>query len=119
MVSSWSDKLKKVTTPALTIQPEKDTQFNFAMIIPQKSGLTERKITVTYSAADLEVIDLRAETPELETVVGQIKASNVTVTSFEPGRIIYTIQSNGKTAMNTIKFSALTNDFTKVTYIIE
>ncbi|WNS43263.1 fibronectin type III domain-containing protein [Paenibacillus sp. MMS20-IR301] len=117
--SDWTDKLKKVTTPALTIQPEKDSQFNFVIIVPQKSGLTERKVTVTYSAEDLEVIDLRAETPELETAAGAISGTPIVITSYEPGRIVYTIQSTGKTVMNTIKLSARTNELTKVTYKIE
>ncbi|WP_339244333.1 PA14 domain-containing protein [Paenibacillus sp. FSL R10-2796] len=117
--SDWSVQLKKITTPALKIQPEKDSQFNFVMIIPQKSDLVERLVTVTYNAEDLEVIDLRAETSDLEIQTGLIKGTAVSVTSFEPGRIVYKIQSNGKTVMNTIKFSALTNEFTKVTYVIE
>ena len=117
--SDWTDKLKKVTIPALTIQPEKDSQFNFVIIVPQKLGITERRVTVTYSAEDLDVIDLRAETPDLETESGAIPGTSIVITSFEPGKIVYTIQSTGKTVMNTIKLSARTNELTKVTYKIE
>ncbi|MNC52107.1 hypothetical protein D3C75_1014320 [compost metagenome] len=118
-ISAWSDKLKKVTTPALTIKPEKDTQFNFVMVIPQKNGKTERKVTVTYNANDLEVFDLRAETPDPDLKTGIIKGTTISVTSFEPGKIVYSIQTSDKAAINTFIFFARTNEFTEVTYSIE
>ncbi|MNC47782.1 hypothetical protein D3C75_968630 [compost metagenome] len=65
------------------------------------------------------MIDLRAETTGLDTDLGRIEGTGITITVFEPGRIEFTIQSSGKTSMNTIKFAALSNEFTKVTYIIE
>lgn len=117
--SAWSDKLKKVTTPALTIKPEKDTQFNFVMVIPQKNGKTERKVTVTYNANDLEVFDLRAETPDPDLKTGIINGTTISVSSFEPGKIVYSIPTSNKAAINTFIFSARTNEFTEVTYSIE
>ncbi|MFD2409394.1 fibronectin type III domain-containing protein [Paenibacillus rhizoplanae] len=117
--SDWSELLKKTTTPALTIKPEKDSQLNFVMIIPYKSDKSERRVTVTYNAKDLEVMDLRAETPEMELGTGSIAGSPINIIQFEPGKIVFSVQMSNKAAMNTIIFTALTNQFTKVTYTIE
>ncbi|NQX48221.1 hypothetical protein HQN87_23110 [Paenibacillus tritici] len=117
--SDWSELLKKTTTPALTIKPEKDSQLNFVMIIPYKNGKSERQVTVTYNAKDLEIMDLRAETPDLELGTGIITRTPVNIIRFEPGTIVFSVQTNDKAAMNTFIFTALTNQFTKVTYTIE
>lgn len=117
--SDWSELLKKTTTPALTIKPEKDTQLNFVMIIPYKNGKSERQVTVTYNANDLEVVDLRAETSDLELGTGIIAGTPINVIHVEPGKIVFSIQTSNKAAMNTLIFTALTNQFTKVTYTIE
>ncbi|WP_238654283.1 fibronectin type III domain-containing protein [Paenibacillus piscarius] len=117
--SDWSELLKKTTTPAVTIKPEKDTQLNFVMIIPYKSDKSERRVTVTYNANDLEVMDLRAETPDMELGTGSIAGTPVNVIQFEPGKIVFSVLMSNKAAMNTIIFNAKTNQFTKVTYTIE
>ncbi|MEO3943952.1 PA14 domain-containing protein [Gorillibacterium sp. CAU 1737] len=118
-VSLFTNKLKKNTTPEITMKIDKDTSFNFVMVIPQKQGLSTRQVTVTYNADQLQVEDLCAQTAAIEKAPGKIAGTHITIVSVVPGKIVYSIENADKTVMNSVKFSAKTNEFTKVTYTIE
>lgn len=118
-VSGWSGQLEKATTPELTVNVGKDTIFNFVVVAPKKPGVLERKIIVTYNPEELEVLDLSAATPEMELAVGPIQGSNISISEFSNGKIVYTIANADKTAMNIIKFVAKTNEYSKITYVVE
>jgi hypothetical protein len=64
-------------------------------------------------------VDLRAETPDMELGTGIIAGTPINVIHLEPGKIVFSVQTSNKAAMNTFIFTALTNQFTKVTYTIE
>lgn len=117
--SPWSDKLNQRTTPEIKVNVGKDTTFNFLLVAPAKSGVTERKITVVYNPDELEVIDLSAVTPEVELAPGLIAGTFIKAEIFEPGRIVYILTKADKTAVNSIKFKAKTNDYSKITYMVE
>lgn len=116
--SDYTELIKKITTPELTINVEKDTQFNFVMVIPQKAGVTERGVIVTYNAAELEVLDLCALTSKVELTEGTIEGTNITIVSFIPGKIVYKISGADQTTMNIVRMMAKTKDYSKITYTI-
>lgn len=117
--SEWSEKLQKRTVPELIVNVGKDNMFNFVVVAPKKNGVTERKITVTYSADDLEVLDLSAITPEIELGVGPVQGTNMVVSEFSNGKIVYIISNADKTVVNSIRLLAKTNEDSKVTYVVE
>jgi hypothetical protein len=117
-VSAWSEKLRKATTPELTVDVGKDTIFNFVVVAPKKPDVTERKIIVTYNPDELEVLDLAAATPDLELAAGPVQGTNMTISEFANGKIIYTITNANKTIVNVIKFVAKTNEYSKITYTV-
>jgi hypothetical protein len=117
--SEWTEKLRKTTTPELTLGVGKDTLFNFVMVVPSKAGITQRKITVTYNPAEVEALDLSAVTPGAELAVGTIPGTNISVVSFQSGTIVFIVQGAEKTVMNSIRFRAITNEYSKIKYTIE
>ncbi len=117
--SPWSEKLTKTTIPELTIQVGQDTQFNFIFVVPRKTGSSERTVTVTFNQEELEVLDLSSLTPEYELATGPIHDTNIIVTSYEPGRIVFKVYDTDQTMMNSIKFQAKTGEYSKISYVIE
>ncbi|MDR6553472.1 fibronectin type III domain-containing protein [Paenibacillus qinlingensis] len=117
--SEWSEKLEKRTTPEMIVNVGKDNIFNFVIVAPKKDGVTERKITVTYNPEELEVLDSSAITPEVELGVGPIHGTNMIVSEFASGRIVYTILNVDKTVVNGIKLLAKSNEDSKITYTVE
>jgi hypothetical protein len=118
-VSQWTELIRKTTVPELTIDIPQDTQFNFVVVVPRKAGKTERRITVTYNPDELEMLDLSSITPEYERSAGPIKGTNMVVTSYTPGNIVYTIYDADKTVVNSIRLQTKSNEYSKVTYVIE
>lgn len=117
--SDWTSKLKQSTQSELTVDIAQDTQFNFVFAVPRKAGQTQRKITVTYDPDMLEVLDLSSITPEYERAPGPIKGTNMVVTSFKPGIIVYTVYDADKTIVNSIRLQTKTNEYSKLRYVVE
>ena len=88
------------------------------MIVPVKKETTSRTITVNYNPEELELIDLFANTPKIDTTAGVIAGTNISVTVFTPGKIVYVIDQVDKTVMQSIKFASKTSGQAKVTYVI-
>ena len=89
------------------------------LLIPKKNGVTKRKIIVTYNPEELDVEDLCAITPELDTTPGHIEGTNITVTDFEAGRSVYQISNVNKTIVNSVKFRSKISGHSRATYVIE
>lgn len=117
--SEWSDPLKQRTTPELTVNAGQDTIFNFVVVVPKKPDGLRRRMIVAYNPEELEVLDLSAATPEMELAAGPIPGTNMTVIEFAGGRIVYDVINADKTIMNTIKFQAKSNEYSKITYTVE
>lgn len=117
--SSWSDPLEKNTEPEITVQIEKDREFNFVIVAPADSEKSERTIQVSYDPNALELIDLSAITPELELAVGEVTGTDITVIKIEDGYIEFSIKNTGKTIMNSIRFLKKTNDDSKIAYEVD
>ena len=93
--------------------------FNFVIVAPQKEGISERTIVVSYNPEELEVFDLCALTPHPETETGLIEGTNVSVVEFIPGKIVYKISNADKTVVQIIKFLSNMSGHSKVTYTIQ
>ncbi|WP_157950101.1 fibronectin type III domain-containing protein [Vallitalea okinawensis] len=116
--SEWSELLAKNTLPSVDINVGQDNYFNFVFVVP-KTGDSTRYISVYYNPDQLEVVDLCAVTPDLETETGKIDATNIEVVAHEEGYILYKISNVNKTFMNAIKFLSLTNEHATVNYEID
>lgn len=117
--STWSDIVTGSTIPEISALVGKDTQFNFVVVAPQQTGITERMITVTYDPEQLEVIDLSANTDEINLTTGAIEGTNLTVLVYEPGLIVFYATRADRTVVNSIRFMSKTNDYSPITYRIE
>ncbi len=117
--SGWTEEIQQTTTPELKVNVGKDNGFNFVIVAPEKQGVRQRKIIVTYNPDEVEVVDLCAVTPETELTTGPVNGTNFTVESFGDGRIVYIVDDADTTVMNSIKFMALTNEHSSITYTIE
>jgi hypothetical protein len=117
--SGWTPLLEQATVPELTVRVEKGTWFNLVVVAPEKPGADERIVTVLYRPEQLDVIDLSALTPTEERTTGPIVGTDITVTEYSPGRIVYRIGRADKTVMNSIRFLSLTSDYPKITYTID
>ncbi|MFZ5968690.1 MAG: fibronectin type III domain-containing protein [Bacillota bacterium] len=117
--SNWTEILEKNTVPEITVNVGKDNIFDLVVVAPKKENVDTRKIKVTYNPEDVDVVDLYAATPEVDLETGVIAETNISVEKFTPGEIIYTINNADKTVVNTIKFIAKTNEYSKITYTIE
>lgn len=117
--SEWSECLTRLTTPEVAVPTRKDVIFNFVIVAPQKAGISERTIIVTFNPEELEVFDLCALTPKPETETGVIEGTNICVNEFSPGKIVYKITDANKTVFQIIKFLSNTNGHSNVTYTIQ
>ncbi len=117
--SQWSQQLDKNTIPELTIQVAKDNLFHFVVVAPPKEGKKSFTIVVTYDSEAVAVMDLSANTPQVVTEAGPIPGTQITVTELLPGKIVYQVDGAVKTTVNSIQFLSKTNEFSKITYVIE
>jgi hypothetical protein len=118
-VSVWSEILKASTKPELILKIAENTTFNFVVVVPFKKDADTRRIRVEYNPDELEVIDLCANTPEIEKEAGAINGTNISVSEFVPGKIVYEIKGANKTVVDMIRFLSKTNDNSRVRYAIE
>lgn len=117
--SDWSEFVKASTTSELQVNAGKDTMFNFLVIAPAQSGVNQRKITVHYDPNELEVIDIAAQTPNIELAPGGIEGTSITVLRHDHGEIVFLINDADKTVVNVIKFMALISGYSQIDYEIE
>ncbi|QOR35899.1 Ig-like domain-containing protein [Clostridium sp. 'deep sea'] len=118
-ISEWTEIYEKATIPELTLNVGEGKQINFVMVIPYLKDTNERKITFTYDVKEIEIVDLCAITPEIETEVGDIKGTNLSVVSYKPGEIVFLAKNVTKTLVNSIKLLANSSNDSKVTYCVE
>ncbi|HEX3029457.1 MAG TPA: hypothetical protein VHT34_09170 [Clostridia bacterium] len=84
-----------------------------------------RNFIVIYNAAELDVVDLCAETATFETGVCNVEGTNIVITSVAPGVIEFFINNpveKGTTytgTVNTIVFRSKISGQATVSYIVE
>ncbi|TEB06805.1 Intracellular serine protease [Pelotomaculum schinkii] len=89
--------------------------FNLAFSAKNMT-VTSHTFTVTYDPAQLQLLDPCGQTPTIETELGLVSGTNVTIVQNEPGTIVFSINntvSSGKSwsgLVNTLKFKANVNN---------
>lgn len=118
-VSDWSSLLMKKTISELVVNPGQNTMFNLVVVAPPKNGVPYRTITVTYNPDQVEVLDLSSMTPAAELNAVNIPQVGMSIVAFERGKIVMRVHDPNRTFVNGIRFLALTNNPSKVTYTVE
>lgn len=116
---AWSEAVIGTTEPELAFNCTEDSLFNFVIAAPKVEGATERTITVTYKADELEVIDFCTATAKKDIEVGEIQGTNLEVKEFTPGTIVFSLKDPNKAIMNAVKFKSKINGQAKIQYVIE
>jgi hypothetical protein len=104
----------------LTLSVDINSTYFVTLVANSITSFSGSSFTVTYDADVLQLTDLCALTYGHETVVGTIPGTGITVTSYSPGQIQFTVDKTIPTGnkwsgvVNTIKFVALTNTNTTI-----
>ncbi|WP_059050266.1 fibronectin type III domain-containing protein [Paenibacillus senegalimassiliensis] len=117
--NEWSDFLEKRTITEMIADVGKDNIFNLVVVAPPKAVGSNSKVTVTYDPSEVEVLDLSTLTPIAELHSGPIENADMSIESFIPGEIVIRIQGSGSTFVNGIRFLAITNNPSSITYFVE
>ncbi|HWR60238.1 MAG TPA: galactose oxidase [Clostridia bacterium] len=125
--SQWSDLITKVTVSSVqeyVIDCTAGEEFNLMLSAANIQDLSSYSFTVRYSSEDLEVTDLCGFTSRIDTNTGSITGTDIKVTQYEPGTIVFTKAGSAQTyevwsgVVNSIKFKARREGQLTVTYSI-
>lgn len=115
-VTAWSPSIVKSTTsPTYQVNVTKDKPFNMTLFAYNVQDFSQLTYVVTYNPSELEVTDLYNFTPFKDVTGGKVPGSNLTVTTFEPGKIIFKVNQNvvpgtsWSGEISTIEFKSLIN----------
>ncbi len=125
--SIWSE-IKNISTKS-TVQnyiidslPGEDV--NLILSAAHIQDLNNYTFTATYNLEDFEAIDLCAMTPRIDMTTGSITGTDITITQFTPGTIVFKKAGAAQTwevwsgAVNSIKFKAKREGQSTITYSI-
>jgi len=125
--SIWSE-IKKISTKSTVqsyiIDSLQGEDVNLILSAAHIQDLNNYTFTVTYNVEDFEVIDLCAMTPRIDVNTGSITGTDVTITQFTPGTIVFKKAGAAQTwevwsgAVNSIKFKAIKAGQSTITYSI-
>ena len=113
--SSWSEPLSKLTVSSVqTYNTDCITgdEFNLMLSAANLQELGNYSFTVNYSTEDFEIIDLCSLTPKIDTETGNITGTDIKITQYDPGTVVFTKISSAQTyevwsgIVNSIKFKA-------------
>jgi hypothetical protein len=116
--SEWTELIRVNTKEELVIKVDKDTGFNFVIVVPKKD-VSSYDIVVKYKTEDLDVVDLYAVTQKLEMETGKIDGTNITIKEFADGKIVYGVEDADKGEIVIIRFLSKTNKETTMSYTVE
>ncbi len=102
-----------------------DGSFNLVLTASNSKDYSKRTFTVIYNPSELDIVDLSAETPTLETGVCNISGTNIVITKVALGVIEFFINnpinqgSSHSGAVNTIIFKSKINGQATVSYTVQ
>lgn len=126
--SEWSQPITvstKSSTSTYTINCETNDIFSLMFTASDVDDPSKYTFTVAYNPDELEVLDLCGTTQRTDLNMGNIMGSDVSVTQFTPGTIVFTKTGGvdqGQTwsgMVNSIKFKAKTAGQPSVIYSIQ
>lgn len=125
--SQWSDLITKATVSSVqeyAIDCTTGDEFNLMLSAANIQDLGSYSFTVRYSPEDFEVTDLCGFTARIDTSTGSITGTDIKVTQYEPGTIVFTKAGSAQTyevwsgVVNSIKLKARREGQLAVTYSI-
>lgn len=125
--SMWSEikNIKtKSTVQIYVIDSLQEEDVNLILSAAHIQDLNNYTFTVTYNVDDFEVIDLCAMTPRTDLNTGVITGTDITITQFTPGTIVFKKAGAAQTwevwsgAVNSIRFKAKREGQSTITYSI-
>jgi hypothetical protein len=125
--SQWSDLITKATVSSVqeyVIDCITGDEFNLILSAANIQDLINYSFTVRYNAEDFEVTDLCGLTPRIDESTGSITGTDIKVTQYEPGTIVFTKTSSAQSyevwsgVVNSIKFKAKHDGQLTITYSI-
>jgi len=120
-VSEWSGK---IINNALKAWCKKAKTVDLGLTAKDITDFSPYTMVVTYNAAAIDVIDLSTLTGIYETVPGRIEGTDITITEFKPGKIVFVadkVINPGEAwtgVLNSIKFKAKATGGTTITYTV-
>ncbi|MCM1567227.1 MAG: fibronectin type III domain-containing protein [Dehalobacter sp.] len=120
-VSEWSGK---IINNALKAWCKKTKTVDLGLTAKDITDFSPYTMVVTYNAAAIDVIDLSTLTGIYETVPGRIEGTDITITEFKPGEIVFVadkVINPGEAwtgVLNSIKFKAKATGGTTITYTV-
>lgn len=125
--SEWSELLNKSTVSSVqtySIDCITGDEFNLMLSAANIQDIVGYSFTVSYNIEDFEVTDLCGLTSRIDTSTGSITGTDIKVTQYEPGTIVFTKTSSVQTyevwsgVVNSIKFKAKHDGHMTITYSI-
>ena len=125
--SAWSTPVTLKTKKSTQIYPfdcVADETFNFIFTASNLENPSLYTFTITYDAAQLEVVDLCAATSKIDTAEGDITGSDVRIIQAVPGTVVFRKISAGTEGqawlgiVNSIKFMSKITGRSVVQYTI-
>lgn len=125
--SGWSGQLSKSTVSSVqtyNIDCIAGDEFNLMLSAANIQDLVNYSFTVSYSVEDLEVTDLCGLTARIDESTGSITGTDIKVTQYEPGTIVFTKTGSAQTyeiwsgVVNSIRFRARHDGQMTITYSI-
>lgn len=125
-VGPWSNTVAATTTTVVySLSVAANDQFNITFTASNVSNLNQKTFIVTYNSNDLDVTDLCSNTSQFELTTGSIANTDITITQFTPGTIVFTLSSTVATnqvwsgAINSIGFKSKITGQTSINYNIQ
>jgi len=125
--SPWSELLSKATVSSVqtyNLDCAAGDEFNLMLSAANIQDLGNYSFTVSYNVEDFDVTDLCGLTPRIDTSAGSITGTDIQITQYEPGTIVFTKTSSTQTyevwsgIVNSIKFKAKHDGMMTITYSI-
>ncbi|MHB1395029.1 MAG: fibronectin type III domain-containing protein [Clostridia bacterium] len=125
--SGWSGWISKNTVSSVqtfSIDSVTGDEFNLMLTAANIQDLGNYSFTVRYNIADFDVTDLSGLTPRIDTSTGSITGTDIKITQYEPGTIVFTKAGSAQTyevwsgIVNSIKFKAKHDGQSTITYSI-
>lgn len=119
--SEWS---RLMLNNAILARCHKGSELDLGLTASEVVDFSKYILCVTYRPEVLEVVDLSTLTTEIELTTGRIPGTDITVTEFTPGRIVFAVDKaidpgqSWTGIINSIKFKAKVTGGTTLTYTV-
>lgn len=126
-ISALKDEIegRRINVGPFTINCQSGSLYNMVLAGSNSKDFSARKFTLLYNSTELEVVDLCASTPTLETTACNINGANIAIVRCDPGVIEFIISrpleesTSWSGAVNTIIFRSKITGQATLSYMAE